>query len=299
MAGFLACDWGTTNLRAWRLDDDGAVLDHRDFALGVAKLAPGEAERRFHADVRPQMEAEGLPAILCGMVGSTLGWKVAPYVECPIGLEGLRSGLLEVEDGVLIVPGLKGPGLNGAPEVLRGEETQVFGWMAGKDDRQRGRRVVCHPGTHAKWVVLEDGRVVRFLTAMTGELYDVLRRHSVLRSDAAVDDGNAFLEGVAAAGDGDALATSLFTTRTRVVAGSLPAKASNSYLSGLLIGAEVASVPPLLDLPPETTVALIGEPVLCQWYTAALATRGFTSTFHDGDQAVIAGLTALHRGALS
>lgn len=296
MGAFLACDWGTTNLRAWRLGDNGHVLDRRDFPLGVSKLAAGEAKRRFYEDVRPQMKAEGLPAILCGMVGSGLGWTVVPYRDCPIGLEGLRDGLDEVETGVRIVPGLKGPGLDGAPEVMRGEETQVFGWLAEDPERRRGRKIVCHPGTHAKWVVVEDSKVVRFLTAMTGELFDVLRRHSVLRADAPADDEEAFLQGVGAAGDGEGLATRLFTARSRVVAGGLPAEAAPSYLSGLLIGAEAASVPGLLDLGSDEPIAVVGEGALCQWYAAALAARGFTTTLHDGDEAAIAGLVALHAG---
>src|SRR5579884_2618109 len=92
----LACDWGTTNLRAWTLDSGGRVLASEDFPLGVSRLGPGEAAQRFEQEVRPALNAQDLPAILCGMVGSNLGWTVAPYVDCPAGLEQLRRGLLEV-----------------------------------------------------------------------------------------------------------------------------------------------------------------------------------------------------------
>jgi 2-dehydro-3-deoxygalactonokinase len=207
----LACDWGTTNLRAWTLDNGGAVVAQRDFALGVSKLGPGDAARRFDAEVRPGLDAQDLPAVLCGMIGSNLGWTAVPYADCPASLADLAGGLTPVADDVRIVPGLRCDGIAGSPDVMRGEETQVLGWLAQHPDRRSGRHVICHPGTHAKWVLIEDGRIVRFVTAMTGELFAVLRAHSVLRSDAPADDMAAFDLGLSAAGEGDALAARLFT----------------------------------------------------------------------------------------
>src|SRR5438477_4894503 len=124
---------------------------------------------------------------------------------------------------------------------MRGEETQILGWLALNPERRDGRHVLCHPGTHAKWVLIEDGRIVRFVTAMTGELFAVLSQHSVLKTDAPADDDAAFDLGLAAADGGGALAARLFTARARVVGGDAPASSTPSYLSGLLIGAEVAS----------------------------------------------------------
>ena len=244
MSAFLACDWGTTNLRAWVVGDDGRALSRREFAeLGVSRLQPGEAAKRFVEQVRPAMQAENLPAILCGMAGSTLGWAVVPYEDAPVGLERLASRLTRVEapgPAVRIVPGVKSEGVAGAPEVMRGEETQALGWVADDAARRRGRRVLCHPGTHAKWIILEDGEIRRFVTAMTGELYDVLRRHSVLKAESGPVDAAAFTLGLESAGEGDGLSTRLFTVRTRVVADGLDPRSAASYLSGLLIGSEVA-----------------------------------------------------------
>ena len=252
MSAFLACDWGTTNLRAWVVGDDGRALSRREFAeLGVSRLQPGEAAKRFVEQVRPAMQAENLPAILCGMAGSTLGWAVVPYEAAPVGLERLASRLTRVEapgPAVRIVPGVRGEGVAGAPEVMRGEETQALGWVADDAARGRGRRVLCHPGTHAKWIILEDGEIGRFVTAMTGELYDVLRRHSVLQAQSGPVDPAAFTLGLESAGEGDGLSTRLFTVRTRVVADGLDPRSAASYLSGLLIGSEVASAPRLLGL---------------------------------------------------
>jgi 2-dehydro-3-deoxygalactonokinase len=293
-AALLACDWGTTNLRAWTLGEDGAVVARQEFPLGVSRLSPGEAETRLEAEVRPALGAQGLPAILCGMVGSNLGWRTVAYVDCPAGLGDLAAALNEVAPGVRIVPGLRCQGIGGAPDVIRGEETQVLGWLAQQPQRQRGRVVLCHPGTHAKWVLIEDGRIVRFVTAMTGELFAVLSQHSVLKSDAPADDDAAFEAGRVAAGDGSALAARLFTARAREVGGEAPAASTPSYLSGLLIGAEVAAVPQQLGATPERVV-LLGDAALCARYRAALERRGIDTETFDGEAAAVAGLFALGR----
>lgn len=299
-AALLACDWGTTNLRAWTLDAEGRVIGDKDFpGLGVSNLQPGQAAARFEDEVRPALEAAGLPAILCGMVGSNLGWTVAPYADCPAGLEDLARGLKAVEgpDWIRIVPGVRGPGFNGQGDVMRGEETQLFGWLAADPARVRGRHVVCHPGTHAKWMLVEEGRLTAFVTAMSGELFAVLGRHSVLKSDAAPDDMGAFDEGLAAAGEGEALAARLFTARARVVGLGRPAETTSSYLSGLLIGADVAATPRLLGLTGREPVALLGDPKLCSLYERALDRRGAPTETHDGEVAAVAGLLALYRKA--
>jgi 2-dehydro-3-deoxygalactonokinase len=291
----LACDWGTTNLRAWVLDEEGVPLQDREFPLGVSTLGPGEAERRFEGEVRAAMGAKGLPAILCGMIGSNLGWKAAPYVDCPASLGNLATALIRPAPDVCIVPGLRCEGVAGAPDVMRGEETQVFGWLSQRPERRSGRSLVIHPGTHAKWVLTEDGKIVRFVTVMTGELFAVLRRHSVLRSDAEPDDVAAFEAGVATAGDGSALGARLFTARSRVVGADRPADETPSYLSGLLIGAELASTRALLGVEAEAPVALLGDVRLCSWYARALEQRGAPCEIFDGEAAARAGLLALRR----
>lgn len=291
-ARLLACDWGTTNLRAWTLDRQGAVVAQQDLPVGVSRLAPGEAAQCFETRVRPSLHAERLPAVLCGMVGSNLGWTAVPYADCPAGLPELAAQLTTVADGVRIVPGLRCAGLAGSPDVMRGEETQILGWLAQHPERRSGRHLLCHPGTHAKWALIEAGRIVRFVTAMTGELFAVLGQHSVLKSDAPATDDAAFDAGLAAAGDGDALAARLFTVRARVVGGGAPAESSPSYLSGVLIGAEVASVPKLLG-EANAQVVLLGDAALCGRYRRALSRIGVAAEVFDGEAAAIAGLFAL------
>lgn len=293
---FLAVDWGTTNLRAWAVDDEGRAGPMRELPLGVSKLAKGEAAACFKDQVRPALGAERLPAIICGMAGSNIGWVEVPYVDCPADARSLAAALKRV-DGVdppvWIVPGLRGDGIGG-PDVMRGEETQLIGWLAEHRDRRLGRQVVCHPGTHAKWMLCQEGRLVRFVTAMTGELYSLLNEHSVLRSPAASFDAAGFDDGLRTAGEGDALAARLFTARARVVGGGgLRPEAVRSYLSGLLIGAEVASTPRLLGVRADTPIALLGDPALCELYRRALEHRGVEVGVHDGERAALLGLKAL------
>jgi 2-dehydro-3-deoxygalactonokinase len=294
----LACDWGTTNLRAWTLDDSGGVLQASDFPLGVSRLQPGEAAERFAREVRPALGAQDVPAILCGMVGSNLGWLTASYAPCPTGLSDLAERMVTAEAGpasVRVVPGVAWDGFNGQGDVMRGEETQLFGWLAQHPDRAAGRVAVCHPGTHTKWMVVQDGRLTRFVTSMTGELFAILSQHSVLRNAEPADDMTAFEDGVAAAGAGDALAARLFTARARAVSKGARLTSGPSYLSGLLIGADVAASPQLVGIGPDEPIALLGDERLCAFYASALAQRGVRSKQFDGEAAAIAGLIALHR----
>lgn len=295
---FLAADWGTTNLRAWTVAPGGGVVARREFPFGVAKLARGESATVFEREVRPALDAEGVPALLCGMIGSNLGWVEVPYLPCPADLADLAVGLAEAMGAsapAFIVPGVRGVRPDGAPDVMRGEETQLLGWAAQTPERAVGRHLVCHPGTHTKWALMQDGRIERFVTAMTGELFDILGRHSVLQASAGDEDAAAFDRGLAAAGDGAALAARLFTTRSRVVTGAMPAVEARSYLSGLLIGADVAATPALLDAGEGCPIHLLGDARLCRLYARALQRQGCEADISDGEAAALAGLNALYQ----
>jgi 2-dehydro-3-deoxygalactonokinase len=297
---FLALDWGTTNLRAWVADRDGRALSRRDFPLGVAGLAPGEAAQRFATEVRPAMAAETLPAMLCGMIGSTLGWQAIAYADCPASFAALQGALHRIDmpgAPVWIVPGLRTQRADGSgPDVMRGEETHIFGWAMSDPSRQRGAHLICHPGTHAKWARLVDNRIENFVTAMTGELFALLRQHSALRVSDAIESDEAFEQGLKAAGDGGALASRLFTARSRVVGGDMPSHQVESFLSGLLIGAEVAATPALFGVAAQDSVSVIGDLALCARYLRAFTWHGFEARVFDGEAAVLAGLAAFYRG---
>ena len=242
-------------------------------------LQPGEAARHFRDTIRPAMDAAESPAILCGMIGSTLGWEVAPYVDCPVDFRALHEGLHRVgaaEPPAWIVPGLKAQRPDGGPDVMRGEETQLFGWALGDRSRCAGEHLVCLPGTHTKWIRFVDGRIASFVTVMTGELFALLRTHSVLRAGPAQDDETAFALGLEAAGNGNALASRIFTARSRVVGGDMAPSQVESYLSGLLIGAEAASLPALFGIEGGCRITVVGERGLSERYRRAIAARGFT-----------------------
>lgn len=294
---FLACDWGTSNLRAWVLEADGSVRNERKFPWGVAKLQPGEAVGILADEIRPGLQAQDLPAILCGMIGSNLGIAAVPYAECPVDAASLAQQLYKADARTRIVPGVRCRRPDGDPDVIRGEETKILGWLAGDPARRSGRRVLCLPGTHCKWIIVRDGRIERFVTAMSGELFDVLSHYSVLRSDAPADDVAAFDEGLAAGAGDEPFAARLFAVRSRVVGGQMPARMARSYMSGLLIGDETAKMIKSLGL--GGPIALLGEPHLCAWYERAFTRLGQAFETAGGDAAVLAGLHILqsHGGA--
>lgn len=295
---FLAADWGTTNLRAWVIGQDGAVLAERRFPWGVGRLARGEAEERLNDTIRPELDAQELPAVLCGMIGSTLGMIEVPYVDCPAGIDEVAARLAPVpgqSPEARIAPGLRCRRLNGDPDVMRGEETKVLGWIAQDAARGQGRHVLLMPGTHNKWVLIEDGAVRRFVTCMSGELFELVTHHGVLKAEeSSPDDPEAFAVGVSRGAEPGALAAKLFSARSRVVGGDMARRAARSYISGLLIGDEVSTLPALLGVEAGQQIGLLGDDALCRYYASALDQLGVTAASHDGDEAVISGLKALY-----
>ncbi|WP_036165653.1 2-dehydro-3-deoxygalactonokinase [Massilia sp. 9096] len=289
-ARLLALDWGSTHLRAYLLGADGVRLDERDADAGASTMN-GDA-RAYEAaleDVAGHWLAArpDLPIVACGMVGSQHGWREAPYAACPAGAADLAGALARVDAGgrtVAIVPGVSCRGEDGVPDVIRGEETQIVGALAMQPDLAAASTLVL-PGTHSKWASVEDGRIVRFSTYMTGELFALLRAHSVLGrlmqgEDAPLEQG--FDAGVRAAAGSAGLTHQLFAVRTLGLTGELAPAALSGYLSGLLIGSEIdaalrARAPDGAAAPRPLSVALVGAPALTALYERALALRGVTS----------------------
>lgn len=284
-ARLVALDWGSTRLRGWLLGDGGAVLDERSSADGASQIrggaaAFGAALQSLAGDWLAGGPAGGLPALACGMVGSAHGWREAPYVPCPAALDRLHEHLARVTiagGGMLhIVPGLLDAPAGGTPDVMRGEETQLVGLLAGHPALAASSTVLM-PGTHSKWVHVAQGRVTGFRTRMTGEVYTLLRQHSVLArlmpaADADAWHGDAFDAGVDSArrGAGRDLQGQLFAVRTLGLTGGLAPAALPDYLSGLLIGHELEAGLATRG----AALALVGEPALCRRYTRALQRFG-------------------------
>lgn len=295
-ADLLALDWGTSNLRAYALAADGRVLAERGSSHGIAQLPqPGHAgfEQALHAIAGDWLAARpGLPMVACGMVGSAQGWREAAYLPCPADVQLLAAHACRVPTAhgpLLVAPGLLHAPADAAPDVMRGEEIQIAGALAALPAAGIGTDIgtaelwLLLPGTHAKWAHVRQGRVLSFATYMTGELYAVLRRHSLLGrtmpAEPGAPDEQAFAAGLAQArqaGPGD-LPHQLFATRTLGLTGRLGPQAQADYLSGLLIGHELVSglarlraqadgaAPPLV---------LVGEPALLQRYAGALRALG-------------------------
>lgn len=278
-AALIAIDWGTTRARAYRMDRNGRVLGERTEPLGIQQLGGlgfPDALSRLLGD----WDGDAVPRLACGMVGSRQGWREAPYVECPASLESLARGLVEtVAGGLAIVPGLATRDAAGVPDVMRGEETQL--WGAGLAEGE----VAVLPGTHSKWAWTgADGAVLQFQTHMTGELFAVLREHSILgrlMPAGVAEDPAAFERGVRLGLSSPAgLLHTLFAARTNGLMGLLPAEGLGDFLSGILIGAEIAGATATRR---PAAVTLIGGAALCARYATALGLAGMPHRLADDD----------------
>lgn len=224
----IGVDWGTTALRAWRIAADGRVLAARQRERGILKLSGGDFRAAFE-DCLGDWHAEGGNVLMSGMIGSRQGWVETPYAECPADIAALAGALTAVPGlaRVWIVPGLSLR--DGARrDVMRGEETQIAGAVG------EGSATVVLPGTHSKWARVEGGRIMRFTTYMTGELFELLTRHSILGRlmTGAAEDKDGFRQGVEAARDGaSGLSGALFSVRSLGLFGDIGPEALSDYLS--------------------------------------------------------------------
>jgi len=284
----IAVDWGTSSLRGARLDEAGLVLEEKSAPLGILNIPNGDFAGVFASLFADWMKPAGSVCLISGMAGSRQGWVEAPYVACPAGPEELKHHLHWIEPGrIALVPGLSVE-RGEVPDVMRGEEVQIFGAMrlAGLAD---GLFVL--PGTHSKWVTVREGRVLGFRTCMTGEFYALLSQHSILartlEADAPLDEAM-FLRGVARAGEGNGLLHDAFGVRALALFDRLSPPESASYLSGLLIGEELRTQ----GLTAGREVIAIGAPALTARYALALGRKGVRMRCF-GAEATWAGLRGL------
>ncbi|AWC21356.1 2-keto-3-deoxy-galactonokinase [Aminobacter sp. MSH1] len=294
-----AVDWGTTRMRVWLLDGTGAVVDERRSDEGLLT-----AQHKGFAPILDRhlkdMGAPGdLPAIVCGMAGARQGWIEAPYVEVPASLGDILGAAVPVPDAgrdVRIVPGLAQRNPR-TPDVMRGEETQLAGIAA---EVGSGSHLVCMPGTHCKWVGVDDGTVSGFGTWPTGEMFSVFAQHSILRHSlgekpAPVAPDNAVFQEWCreALADGD-IGARLFGIRAAGLLNGLGQADAAAALSGLLIGAEIASATRRFGKR-DTPVVLVGSGPLGALYAEALKLGGLAVRLADADKAVLSGLVAAAR----
>ena len=292
----IGLDWGTTSCRAYLVGADGVALDRQLDGPGILKVE-GHFGPWLDSMIGGWVATHGAaPLILSGMIGSRQGWKEAPYAQCPAGTDDIVKALARIEWGELnitLVPGLVTEN-DGMPDVMRGEETQIFGALALSDERDG---LFLLPGTHSKWAVVRDRRIVSFRTFMTGEVFGVLKDHTILGRlmSGSGADAEAFARGVregAALQSAGALLNRVFATRTYGLMEKLAGTALPDYLSGLLIGAEIAEA----TQQTKAAVTIIASPALAQRYADALRLLGHESTLAPAD-CVAAGHRCIARAA--
>ncbi len=306
----IGIDWGTSRLRAFRIGNEGQILDRRRSDRGIAQLAALDFDPALRQIVAGW--PSGIPILMCGMIGSRQGWREVPYRDCPAGAKELASSLSPVATSAgpaWIVGGLatlvndkdsQGSSTRMIYDVMRGEETLIVGAALPPGDT-----LVITPGTHSKWALTQAGNIERFRTCMTGEMYELLRKHSILGRfmqddhEARYDEG-AFLDGVRMGLDEPAVLHSLFSVRTQALFEQKPHTALEAYLSGILIGSEVSGEAHRVRK--EGSTIVIASPELGRLYRVALVAGGFEDVrLLDAEAAVARGLWILWqlRGAAS
>lgn len=278
---YIGVDWGTTNRRVYLIENGCVTTSERD-DRGVTAVA----KDAFAAEIASLRARFGdLPLLLAGMVGSNIGWQVAPYISTPADITALGSGLHRIDDRTAIIPGVSQTFPH--PDVMRGEEVQLLGAVT--TGLTPPDAVLVQPGTHCKWVTMQGGAIARFTTAMTGELFALLRKDSVLADlltrDAAL--GDAFLTGVEVGRRRD-LAASLFGIRASALLDERQDAAS--YASGLLIGADVAA---RVDESATDRFYILDDSALGLLYAAAIEASGMAASIISSRDAFSAGLIAI------
>ncbi len=282
---WIAVDWGTTRLRAWAMRGAEAIAEAKS-DKGMNSLKKAEFEPAFLELAALWLGAGLTPVVVCGMAGARQGWAEAPYrqVPCtPLSGAGIEVETRDPRIAVTLLPGLK---QEDPADVMRGEETQIAGFLFANPSFDG---VLCLPGTHTKWAEISAGEVVSFRSFMTGEMFDLLSNASVLRY--STGEGwqmPAFEEGLSVTlSRPEALAAKLFNIRAETLLTGLDPAAASARLSGLLIGAELASAKPYWL---GREIAVIGAKAISGHYIHALKSQGASAFYAEADEMTRAGL---------
>lgn len=290
----LGIDWGTSNRRAYLLDEHGELVRQYNDENGILKV-----NGNFEASLKHLLYTLGLGSadvVMSGMVGSRNGWRETPYLSVDQPLSRLHDALMEIETGIervrcRIVPGYQYKDAQGTPDVMRGEETQVLGAL----ELSAASGWFLLPGTHSKWVRIDNGRMTEFYTFMTGELFSLMSQHGTLSKIMSTQQQPvpvAFEAGLRAARHGSFTHTA-FCCRALVVTDMMPAEHAPSYLSGLLIGAELQDILQRTGGHIDAPLQVVGTTVLAARYLSALELLGITARAWQPDSVYVAALRAL------
>ena len=295
---YILGDWGTSNLRIYLHSKNEGLLQTLE-GQGIGRIRE-QAATYFFELIEPWRRKYGsIDITLSGMVGSNIGWLETPYADCPVRKELLSERLSRFSargHNISIVPGLKTLNPFGAPDVMRGEESQIIGALILDQSLQVGRHILCLPGTHTKWVLIEDGSVQSFFTTISGELFALFRKHSVLvdwHEEIDPEESDAYEQGIARAKElfPTALLHIIFEVRSRQLTGQLTRPEAVSYLSGLIIGRDIAGALPIFESETENIrITVIGANRLASLYAAGCIQQSRQARIIDGEQALLAGL---------
>lgn len=301
--GLIGIDWGTSSFRAYLMTASGQLLDQVSDQTGILRVQDRDFAKVLTDACGSWLTAwPGIKILMCGMIGSRGGWKEALYLSGAVGVSELSADLTRVPGtkyDIEIVPGLAGRDFSGGPDVMRGEETTLVGALAMGAPRSG---CFCLPGTHSKWVDLMDGRICRFSTYLTGEMFALLREQSILSPLMGEDDKDwcqvaqsAFLSGVDMAAEPSGLLHQVFSLRAGILTQETRNEALSAKLSGLLIGAELA----VLNNAGSKRIVLIATGGIGERYHAALRHQGYEPIIFDSEECCRRGLAeiAAARGA--
>jgi 2-dehydro-3-deoxygalactonokinase len=293
LADWIGVDWGTSHLRIWRMSRAGVVLGRQTSDRGMGRIKPSEFEPVLLDLVSDALPTAGcLSVICCGAAGSRQGWAEARYVPVPAAPPGIaKATLVATNSPALAVHILPGLSQSRPADVMRGEETQIAGFLASEPGFDG---VLCLPGTHCKWAHVSAGEVVSFRTYMTGEIFALLSEQSVLRHSLASDglDADAFVAAVdQAIARPQSLAGDLFSLRAEMLLHALDGTVARSRLSGLLIGAELAAARPYWL---GRDVVVVGEASIASAYCAALTAQAVSPRLTDAEDMTLQGLRAAY-----
>jgi 2-dehydro-3-deoxygalactonokinase len=300
----IAVDWGTSHLRAYLCQVNSVghlhLLETR-LALGVNKCTPN-FEQELLMCIAPWTKLYGKIAIyLAGQISSSIGWKETPYLPCPLKPSVIAQSCLSVEvegHNIFVLPGVSCK-TNCNYDVMRGEELQVLGWLQLDAQHNIGTHLVCLPGTHTKWVLIKEGEIKLFKTAITGELYDLLCHQSVLiQQQDCIFDQSAFIKGAKYTLESElgSFTHGLFSVRSKQLFGELTSAQACAYLSGILIGSDVRAAQNAQEwrLKSLASVAIIGAPELSQCFATVLGLQQIKSKIYNVTDTTLAGFSVIY-----
>lgn len=302
----IVADWGTTHLRAYlcQVNNDFSLSHLKTLTgRGVSKVSNKFEQELFHC-IKPWITEFGkLPILLSGQIGSSIGWRETSYLACPINPDEIAKSCMEFtvqQQSISIVPGLSCAHDNDHHDVMRGEELQVLGWLSQHPNHRKGSHLVCLPGTHTKWVLVRDGNIELFKTAMTGELYALLCDHSILiQKQNSQFNLNAFEQGAKYTLESKlgSFTHGLFSVRTKQLFNELSADHAASYLSGILIGTDVRAAMNATEwhLDELESVIIIGNDRLSMQFAQVLKLLNINSEIINVEQATISGYSHLYQ----